>query len=161
MGPFKPSSNGHNYILVAVDYVSKWIEAIPCPTCDAKVVVKLFRTIIFPRFGIPRVVISDGGSHFINKVFEKLMRSHGVKHKVATPYHPQTSGQVEVSNRQIKAILEKTVASLGKTGQQGLMRHFGLIEQPTKPPLEGLLSICCMGRTATYLWRSNIRLYGQ
>ncbi|CAA7036478.1 unnamed protein product [Microthlaspi erraticum] len=105
-----PSSNGHNYILVAVDYVSKWIEAIPCPTCDAKVVVKLFRTIIFPRFGIPRVVISDGGSHFINKVFEKLMRSHGVKHKVATPYHPQTSGQVEVSNRQIKAILEKTVS---------------------------------------------------
>ncbi|CAA7057050.1 unnamed protein product [Microthlaspi erraticum] len=77
-GTFQTSSNGHNYILVAVDYVSKWIEAIPCPTCDAKVVVKLFRTIIFPRFGIPRVVISDGGSHFINKVFEKLMRSHGV-----------------------------------------------------------------------------------
>ncbi|CAA7044126.1 unnamed protein product [Microthlaspi erraticum] len=96
MGPFKPSSNGHNYILVAVDYVSKWIEAIPCPACDAKVVIKLFRTIIFPRYGIPRVVISDGGSHFINKVFEKLMKSYGVKHKVATPYHPQTSGQVEV-----------------------------------------------------------------
>ncbi|CAA7044608.1 unnamed protein product [Microthlaspi erraticum] len=106
-GTFQTFSNGHNYILVAVDYVSKWIEAIPCPTCDAKVVVKLFRTIIFPRFGIPRVVISDGGSHFINKVFEKLMRSHGVKHKVATPYHPQTSGQVEVSNRQIKAILRR------------------------------------------------------
>ncbi|CAA7047516.1 unnamed protein product [Microthlaspi erraticum] len=110
MGPFKPSSNGHNYILVAVDYVSKWIEAIPCPACDAKVVIKLFRTIIFPRYGIPRVVISDGGSHFINKVFEKLMKSYRVKHKVATPYHPQTSGQVEVSNRHIKAILEKTVS---------------------------------------------------
>ncbi|CAA7040709.1 unnamed protein product [Microthlaspi erraticum] len=110
MGPFKPASNGHNYILVAVDYVSKWIEAIPCPACDAKVVIKLFRTIIFPRYGIPRVVISDGGSHFINKVFEKLMKSYGVKHKVATPYHPQTSGQVEVSNRQIKVILEKTVS---------------------------------------------------
>ncbi|CAA7047514.1 unnamed protein product [Microthlaspi erraticum] len=105
MGPFKPSSNGHNYILVAVDYVSKWIEAIPCPACDAKVVIKLFRTIIFPRYGIPRVVISDGGSHFINKVFEKLMKSYGVKHKVATPYHPQTSGQVEVSNRQIKGYI--------------------------------------------------------
>ncbi|CAA7054014.1 unnamed protein product [Microthlaspi erraticum] len=64
-------------------------------------------TIIFPRYGIPRVVISDGGSHFINKVFEKLMKSYGVKHKVATPYHPQTSGQVEVSNRQIKAILRR------------------------------------------------------
>ncbi|CAA7027818.1 unnamed protein product [Microthlaspi erraticum] len=110
MGPFKPSSNGHNYIFVAVDYMSKWIEAIPCPACDAKVVIKLFRTIIFPRYGIPRVVISDGGSHFINKVFEKLMKKYEVKHQVATPYHPQTSGQVEVSNRQIKAILEKTVS---------------------------------------------------
>ncbi|CAA7015533.1 unnamed protein product [Microthlaspi erraticum] len=107
MGPFKPSSNGHNYILVAVDYVSKWIEAIPCPTCDAKVVIKLFRTIIFPRYGIPRVVISDGGSHFINKVFEKLMKSYGVKHKVATPYTLKPVGKLKVSNRQIKAILRR------------------------------------------------------
>jgi len=54
-------------------------------------------------------VISDGGSHFINKVFESLLKKHGVKHKVDPPYHPQTSGQVEVSNRQIKAILTKVV----------------------------------------------------
>ncbi|CAA7045583.1 unnamed protein product [Microthlaspi erraticum] len=141
-----PSSNGHNYILVAVDYVSKWIEAIPCPACDAKVVIKLFRTIIFPRYGIPRVVISDGGSHFINKVFEKLMKSYGVKHKVATPYHPQTSGQVEVSNRQIKAILEKTVSFTRKDWAARLDEALGLIEQLTKPPLEGLLSICYMGK---------------
>ena len=58
------------------------------------------------------MVISDGGSHCINKVFEKLLMKHGVHRRVATPYHPQTSGQVEVSNRQIKEILEKTV---GKT----------------------------------------------
>lgn len=61
--------------------------------------LKMFKKVIFPRFGIPRVVISDGGSHFINKVFENLLKKHGVKHKVATPYHPQTSGQVEISNR--------------------------------------------------------------
>ncbi|CAA7033807.1 unnamed protein product [Microthlaspi erraticum] len=151
MGPFKPSSNGHNYILVAVDYVSKWIEAIPCPACDAKVVIKLFRTIIFPRYGIPRVVISDGGSHFINKVFEKLMKSYGVKHKVATPYHPQTSGQVEVSNRQIKAILGEDSELTRKDWSQDLMKLFGPIEQLTKPPLEGPLSTCCMERIATYL----------
>jgi len=72
-------------------------------------VLKLFKTIIFPRFGVSRVVISDGGKHFINKVFENLLKKHGVKHKVATPYHPQTSGQVEISNREIKAILKKTV----------------------------------------------------
>ncbi|CAA7034128.1 unnamed protein product [Microthlaspi erraticum] len=110
MGPFNSASHANNYILVAVDYVSKWIEAIACPACDAKVVIKLLKTIIFPRYGITTVVISDGGSHCINKVFEKLMKNYGVKHKVATPYHPQTTGQVEVSNRQIKAILEKTVS---------------------------------------------------
>lgn len=84
---------------MAVDYVSKWVEALASPTNDAKVVLKMFKKVIFPRFGIPRVVISDGGSHFINKVFENLLKKYGVKHKVATPYHPQTSGQVEISNR--------------------------------------------------------------
>ncbi|CAA7028420.1 unnamed protein product [Microthlaspi erraticum] len=113
MGPF-PSSYGNKYILVAVDYVSKWVEAIASPTNDSKVVIKLFKSIIFPRFGIPRVVISDGGSHFINKVFDNLLKKNGVRHKVATPYHPQTSGQVEISNREIKRILEKTVGMTRK-----------------------------------------------
>lgn len=72
MGLF-PSSYGNSYILVAVDYVSKWVEAIASPTNDAKVVLKMFKSIIFPRFGIPRVVISDGGTHFINKIFERLL----------------------------------------------------------------------------------------
>jgi len=61
MGPF-PKSGTHEYILVAIDYVSKWVEAIPSATNDASVVVKLFKNIIFPRFGVPIVVISDGGS---------------------------------------------------------------------------------------------------
>ncbi|XP_039686963.1 uncharacterized protein [Medicago truncatula] len=113
MGPF-PSSFGNQYILVAVDYVSKWVEAIASPTNDAQIVIKLFKKVIFPRFGVPRVVISDGGSHFISRHFEKLLQKLGVRHKIATPYHPQTSGQVEVSNRQIKAILEKTVSTSRK-----------------------------------------------
>ncbi|CAM8990195.1 unnamed protein product [Rhodiola kirilowii] len=113
MGPF-PSSFGNRFILVAVDYVSKWVEAVASPTCDAKVVTKLFKKIIFPRFGVPRTVISDGGSHFKERHFEALLRKYGVSHKVATPYHPQTSGQVEISNREIKAILDKTVGSSRK-----------------------------------------------
>jgi len=64
------------------------VEAIANPTNDARVVLKLFKTIIFPRFGVPRVVISDGGKHFINNVFKNLLKKHGVKHKVATPYYP-------------------------------------------------------------------------
>ncbi|CAN6554937.1 unnamed protein product [Malus baccata var. baccata] len=61
------------------------------------------------RFGMPRVLISDGGSHFCNRTIEALLWKYNVMHKVSTPYHPQTSGQAEVSNREIKQILEKTV----------------------------------------------------
>ncbi|GKV38977.1 hypothetical protein SLEP1_g46823 [Rubroshorea leprosula] len=108
MGPF-PSSFDKAYILVAVDYVSKWVEAVACPTNDARVVVKFLKSNIFIRFGTPRAVISDGGKHFCNRQFENLLAKYGVTHKIATPYHPQTSGQVEVSTRELKRILEKTV----------------------------------------------------
>ncbi|XP_023634279.1 uncharacterized protein LOC111829418 [Capsella rubella] len=114
MGPFNPPSNGNVYILVAVDYVSKWVEAIASPTNDHKVVLKLFKSIIFPRYGVPRAVISDGGTHFINKVFESMLKKYGVKHKVSTAYHPQTCGQVEVSNKQMKGILSRVVGVLKK-----------------------------------------------
>lgn len=110
MGPFPPSYK-NKYILVEVDYVSKWVEAIASPTNDARLVTKMFKSINFQRFGVPRMVISDGGSHFINKVFEGLLKNNGVKHKFTTPYHPQTSGQVEVSNTDIKSILQMTVST--------------------------------------------------
>ncbi|CAN6570912.1 unnamed protein product [Malus baccata var. baccata] len=109
MGPF-PSSFGHLYILVVVDYVSKWVEAIATRTNDHKVVLKFLKDVIFCRFGTPRAIISDGGSHFCNKPFASLMKKYNINHKVATPYHPQTSGQVEISNREIKNILMKTVS---------------------------------------------------
>jgi hypothetical protein len=66
-------SMGNKYILVVVDYISKWIEATISPTNDAQVVIKMFKNNIFPRFGVPRLVISDKGYHFISKIFEKLL----------------------------------------------------------------------------------------
>jgi len=63
MGSFS-NSFGHQYILVAVDYLSKWVEAVPCKTNDNKVVVKFLKENIFSRFGTPRVIISNNGSHF-------------------------------------------------------------------------------------------------
>ncbi|GJZ95229.1 reverse transcriptase domain-containing protein [Tanacetum coccineum] len=111
MGPF-PSSRGNKYILVAVDYLSKWVEAKALPTAlptnDARVVCKFLKT-LFSRFGAPRAIISDRGTHFCNDQFTKVMLKYGVTHRLSTAYHPQTSGQVEVSNRGLKRILERTV----------------------------------------------------
>uniref|UniRef100_A0A2N9IMW2 RNA-directed DNA polymerase n=1 Tax=Fagus sylvatica TaxID=28930 RepID=A0A2N9IMW2_FAGSY len=109
MGPF-PQSFGNLYILLAVDYVSKWVEAIACKVNDHKVVLKFFREHIFSRFGMPKAVISDNGKHFCNRPFEVLVKKYGVVHRLSTSYHPQTCGQVELANREIKQILEKTVS---------------------------------------------------
>nr|GEY70886.1 reverse transcriptase domain-containing protein [Tanacetum cinerariifolium] len=153
MGPF-PSSRGNKYILVAVDYLSKWVEVKALPTNDARVVCKFLKSLfvrfgtpqaiisdrgthfcndqfakveakaiptndarvvckflksLFARFGTPRAIISDRGTYFCNDQFAKVMRKYGVTHRLSTAYHPQTSGQVEVSNRGLKRILERTI----------------------------------------------------
>jgi len=112
MGPFLPSKK-YEYILVAVDYVSKWVEAMPCRNADSMHSRKMFEEIIFQRFRVPRIVISDRGSHFMDKRFEQYLSKHGIHHNVATPYHTQTSGQAETSNKQIKNILQKIVNEMG------------------------------------------------
>nr|GEV44198.1 reverse transcriptase domain-containing protein [Tanacetum cinerariifolium] len=96
------------YILVAVDYLSKWVEAKALPTNDARVVV-LFLKSLFARFETPRAIISDRGTHFCNDKFVKVMSKYGVTRRLAIAYHPQTSGQVEVSNQGLKRILKRTV----------------------------------------------------
>ena len=108
MGPFPPSF-GFSYILLAVDYVSKWVEAIATRTNDSRVFMSFVRSNIFHRFGIPQAIISDQGTYFCNKLLENMLKKYGVTHSVATPYHPQTNGQAEISNREIKKILEKVV----------------------------------------------------
>ena len=113
MGPFPPSF-GNLYILLAVDYVSKWVEAVACSRNDANTVVAFLQKNILSRFGTPRTIISDGGSHFANRIFAKLMSRYGIKHVMSLAYHPQTNGQAEISNREIKRILEKTVSSSRK-----------------------------------------------
>nr|GEV16457.1 reverse transcriptase domain-containing protein [Tanacetum cinerariifolium] len=105
--PF-PSSKGNKYILMVVDYLSKWVEAKALPTNDARVVVKFLKS-LFARFGTPRAIISDRGTHFCNDQFAKVMLKYEVTHRLSTAYHPQISGQVEVSNRGLKHILERTI----------------------------------------------------
>ncbi|GJR17456.1 reverse transcriptase domain-containing protein [Tanacetum coccineum] len=108
MGPF-PSSRNNKYILVAVDYISKWVEAEALPTNDARVVVKFLRK-LFSRFGVPKALISDRGTHFCNSLLEKTFKKYGYTHLLATPISiPETSGQTKNTNRAIKRILERTV----------------------------------------------------
>ncbi|GJS71554.1 reverse transcriptase domain-containing protein [Tanacetum coccineum] len=107
MGPF-PSSRGNKYILVAVDYLSKWVEAKALPTNDARVVCKFLKT-LFSRFGAPRAIISDRGTHFCNDQFAKVMLNIGSL-IVSPPIIPTNKdGQVENPNRGLKRILERTV----------------------------------------------------
>ena len=108
IGPF-PASYNNLYIFLAVDYVSKWVEVILTRTNDAKVVAHFLRSNIFSRFGTPRALITDNGTHFCNKVIDKVLQKYGVRHRTSLAYHPQSNGQAEVSNREIKYILEKTV----------------------------------------------------
>ncbi|CAL9025924.1 unnamed protein product [Prunus brigantina] len=91
-----------------------WDDPYLFKHCPDQVVISFLKGNIFTRFGTPRAIISDGGSHFVNQAFAALLKKYGITHKVATPYHPQTSGQVEISNREIKHILEKTVNSTRK-----------------------------------------------
>ncbi len=72
-------------------------------------VAEFLKANIFARFGIPKAIISDRGVHFCNKTVDALMRKYGVTHKLSTAYHPQTNGQAEISNREVKSILEKVV----------------------------------------------------
>lgn len=85
------------------------MKVIACANYDTKTVLKFMHRNIFTRFGIPRVLISDEGSHFVNKVMATLLAKYNVKHKVSTAYHPQTNGQAKVSNREMKSILKKVV----------------------------------------------------
>jgi hypothetical protein len=113
MGPFK-KSHGFKHILVMVDYVSKWVEAIPCRKASTEESIAMIKSMIFPRFDTLRILISDGGTHFTGKNFKKCLSKLGIEHKISTSYHPQTNGQVETLNRQLKSILNKTIEKGGK-----------------------------------------------
>ena len=87
MGPF-PRSDWKEYIVVAVDYVSKWVEAIPTMTNDHREVLRFVTRCIFDQYGFLRAIISNNGSHFNNAHFQGLLKKYGVHHRVTTPYHP-------------------------------------------------------------------------
>nr|GEW89720.1 reverse transcriptase domain-containing protein [Tanacetum cinerariifolium] len=133
MRPF-PSSRGNKFILVAVNYLSKWVEAKALPTNDARVVCKFLKS-LFTRFETPRAIISDRATHFCNDQFAKVMLKYSVTHRLATAYHPQTSGQVEVSNRGLKRILERTIGENRASWSDKLDHAFWAFRTAFKTPI--------------------------
>ncbi|RDX84806.1 Pro-Pol polyprotein, partial [Mucuna pruriens] len=134
MGPF-PVSYGNSYILVVVDY------AEATKTNDVKVVVDFLKSNIFCRFGVPRTLISDQGSHFCNCAMSTLLEKYGVVHRVATTYHPQTNGQVEVLNKEIKKLLQKMECLLTGSSSVKLVSYW----------LKSNIELTRQSRSATWL----------
>ncbi|GKE89452.1 reverse transcriptase domain-containing protein, partial [Tanacetum coccineum] len=104
-------------------------------TNDARVVVKILKS-LFARFGTPRAIISDCGTHFYNDQFAKVMLKYGVTHHLSTAYQPQTSGQVEVSNRGLKRILERTVGENRASWSDKLNDALWAFRTAFKTPIE-------------------------
>nr|GEX75291.1 reverse transcriptase domain-containing protein [Tanacetum cinerariifolium] len=131
--PFS-TSRGNKYILVAIDYLSKWVEAKALPTNDARVVCKFLKS-LFARFDTPRAIISDRGTHFCNDQFAKVMLKYEVTHRLSIAYHPQTSRQVKVSNRGLKRILERTIGENRASWSDKLDDALWAFRKPYKTPI--------------------------
>ncbi|XP_052882228.1 uncharacterized protein LOC128290565 [Gossypium arboreum] len=134
LDPFPPSFN-RKYILVAVDYVSEWVGAKAYLTNDAKAVMKFLPKHVFAGFGTLRAIISDERTHFVNKWLKWLLEKHGVKHKVVTTYHPQTNGQAELANKEIKGRLDKVVFPKQRDWSKGLDDALWAYRTTYKAPL--------------------------
>jgi transposase InsO family protein len=134
MGPFK-NSCGYEDILVIVDYVSKWVEAMPCRKASTKESITMIKNVIFPRFGTPRILISYEGTHFTGKNFKNCLSKLGIEHRVSTAYHPQTNGQAKTSYRQLKSILNKTIEKGGKDWSKKLDRALWAYRTAFKTPI--------------------------
>jgi hypothetical protein len=104
-----PSSNGHKYIIVAVDYFTKWVEAMPTFNNTADTATHFFFNHVISRFGVPLQLVSDHGKHFENEIFVELSSRLGFSHEFASPYYPQSNGQVEAVNKVLKTMLQCTV----------------------------------------------------
>ena len=104
---YRPTSvEGHGYIIVVVDYFTKWVEAIPTCTEDGKNAALFLFNHIIARSGIPRAIVIDHGSHFQKKMMVELRAKLGFHHENSKPYYPQANGQVEAINKVLKTTLQ-------------------------------------------------------
>jgi len=124
MGLFSCSFE-NKYILLAVDHMSKWVEAASTRTTEARVVVKFLRENICSKYNMPRAIVSDQGTYFDNRSSDVLLKKYSII---------QTTGQVEVSNRQIKQIFEKMISKKCKDWSEYLIDAFWAYRTTFKSP---------------------------
>ena len=101
LGPFVQGSNQNKYLIVAVDYFTKWVEAEPLATISSLNVLRFYKRNILARFGVPQAIVTDNGTQFTDKNFQAFVTSLGTKQHFASVEHPQTNGQAEFANRVI------------------------------------------------------------
>ena len=106
-----PSATGHHYIIVAVDYFTKWVEAMPTYNNNARITTLFLFNHVIARFGIPKSIITDHGTHFCNMMMDELTSMLHLDHEHSSPYYPQANGQVESINRVLKAMLQQMVGA--------------------------------------------------
>ena len=92
------TKNGNQYIVVATEYLTKWLEARALPDAKATSVVSFFYEDIICYHGCPRELLTDQGTHFVNTLLDSLCNQLGVKHRLSTAYHSQMNGLVEQFN---------------------------------------------------------------
>jgi transposase InsO family protein len=104
-----PSSKGHQYILVIMDYFTKSVEAIPMKSVTSKDVINFIKEHVIHRFGIPQTITTDGGSVFISEEFRKFTADVGIKLIISSPYYAQANGQVEASNQSLIKLIKRKI----------------------------------------------------
>ena len=113
VGPIEPPTyrTHAQYIIVAIDYVTKWVEDKATQKSDAHTTAKFLFEYIFTRYGLPIEIVSDRGSHFLNETIEYLLKELIVIHKKLAPYHPQANGQFESTNKILGTVLTKIISN--------------------------------------------------
>jgi transposase InsO family protein len=104
-----PSNNGHKYIVVAVDYFTKWAKAMPTFNNTTDIAMHFFFNHVISLFGVPLQLVSDHGKHFENEIFFEISSRLGFSHEFASPYYPQSNGQVKAPNKVLKTMLQRMV----------------------------------------------------
>lgn len=154
MGPFIPFHQ-NLYILLAVIYVSKWVEIASFPTNNTNVLLKFQKKYIFIRFGTPMAIISDEGKNFCNCQFDVLLQKYGIKHKVATTYHPKRMAKLKFSIGILREFWRKLFSPSRWIGLYVQIMLYGRIGHLIKYPLECLLTCWFLEKFASSQWRSN------